>query len=34
MAFNAGHKSKSIIMSTEAFPLEGCTEEDITDDVE
>ena len=30
MAFNAGHKEKSIIMETEAYPTEGCTFEDIT----
>ena len=32
MAFNAGHKCKSIIMKTADFPLEDISIGDITDD--
>jgi hypothetical protein len=32
MAFNAGHKCKSIIMKTTDFPLEDISLGDITDD--
>jgi hypothetical protein len=32
MAFNAGHKCKSIIMKTVDFPLEDISLGDITDD--
>lgn len=30
MAFNAGHKSKSIVMRTDQFPMEDLQIEDIT----
>ena len=32
MAFNAGHKEKSIIMRTEDYPFEGIAMEDITEE--
>jgi hypothetical protein len=32
MAFNAGHKCKSMIMKTNDFPLENISIGDITDD--
>ena len=32
MAFNAGHKSKSIIMKTKDYPIENISWEDITEE--